>query len=325
MKAIVVKKIGEFAYQECPAPTPLAGELLIRVHVTGLCRTDLKIIERGHRDLLLPRIPGEEVVGTVIGRGEGVAPDWIGKRVYLYPGISCGHCRPCLRGAGNLCTHMRIMGFHRDGGFAEQVTCPAQSAILLPDGLDFETAVLAEPLSCCLNGIEQAHPLEGDRALVFGAGPAGTLLARALRASGCTVDIVEPDPRRRLWARGCEHPPSPPYDIIIPAVGDAQIHDRAAGLLAPRGRLVLFSGLASEESHRSLDVNELHYLEQTLVGAYGCSYRHSLQAIDWLHRQVVRVDDMISHRLPLSALAEALDLVRTRAGMKILLSPSPNI
>jgi len=321
MKAIVVEKIGEFAYLDCPAPTPLAGELLIRVHVTGLCRTDLKIIERGHRDLILPRIPGEEVVGTVIGQGSEVAADWIGKRVYLYPGISCGHCRPCLRGAGNLCTQMRIMGFHRDGGFAEQVTCPAQSAIALPDGLGFDTAVLAEPLSCCLNGIGQADPQEGDRALIFGAGPAGTLLARSLRAAGCTVDIVEPDARRRLLAGGFEQPPNPPYDIVIPAVGDAQVHDLAVKLLAPRGRLVLFSGLTSEESCRSLDVNEMHYLEQTLVGAYGCSYRHGVQAIDWLHRQVVRVDDMISHRLPLSALGQALDLVRTRAGMKILLDP----
>lgn len=99
-----------------------------------LCRTDLKIIRHGHRDLTLPRVPGEEVVGEVVPLG-GDSPIAVGDRVYVYPGVWCGVCPSCCRGAENLCRKMRIMGFHRDGGFAEYVAAPLQSLIPVPDGL----------------------------------------------------------------------------------------------------------------------------------------------------------------------------------------------
>jgi len=79
-----------------------------------LCRTDLKIIRHGHRDPTLPRVPGEEVVGEVVPLG-GDSPIAVGDRVYVYPGVWCGVCPSCCRGAENLCRKMRIMGFHRDG------------------------------------------------------------------------------------------------------------------------------------------------------------------------------------------------------------------
>lgn len=72
MKAVVVEQIGDFRLADTPRPEPGAGEVLIQTAVTGLCRTDLKIIKVGHRDLVLPRVPGEEVVGTVCAVGPDV-------------------------------------------------------------------------------------------------------------------------------------------------------------------------------------------------------------------------------------------------------------
>jgi L-iditol 2-dehydrogenase len=129
MKAVVVEQIGDFRLADIPCPEPGAGEMLIKTAVTGLCRTDLKIIEVGHRDLVLPRVPGEEVVGTVCAVGPDVDSEYMGQRVYVYPGTSCGHCKPCQQGAGNLCSGMQIMGFHRDGGFADYVAAPVESII----------------------------------------------------------------------------------------------------------------------------------------------------------------------------------------------------
>ena len=156
MKAAIVEKIGTFTIVDIPVPEPGDGEVLIETAVSGLCRTDLKIIEVGHRDLLLPRVPGEEVVGTICAVGRGVASEYIGQRVYVYPGTSCGMCKACLQGAENLCHEMKIMGFHRDGGFAEYVIAPVKSTIRIPDGCAFDHAVTAEPLSCCLNALELA-------------------------------------------------------------------------------------------------------------------------------------------------------------------------
>jgi L-iditol 2-dehydrogenase len=85
--------------------------------------------------------------------------------------------------------------------------------------------------------------------------------------------------------------------------------------------LVAFSGLHPNEAPHILNVNTLHYHEQRVTGAYGCAFRHGEEAIALIASGAIQVNDLISHRLPLKDLAEALDLVRTRAGMKVLLTP----
>ncbi len=210
MQAVVIREVGSFELAETPVPEPGPGEALVRVSVTGLCRTDLKVVRHGHRDLTLPRVPGEEVVGEVVrlgpaapeaarpaGAARAEVPVARGDRVYIYPGVWCGECPACRRGAENLCRQMRIMGFHRDGGFAEYVAAPLQSLIPVPEGLSDEEAVFAEPLSCCLNALELGGVFTGDVLGVWGAGPAGTLLSRVGALRGAEVVVMEPDARRR--------------------------------------------------------------------------------------------------------------------------------
>ena len=361
MQAVVIREVGGFELASVPVPEPGPGEALIRVSLTGLCRTDLKIVRHGHRDLTLPRVPGEEVVGEIVALGpdgpEAARPSLAappsgaprpdaaagagvtgatdpfapGDRVYVYPGVWCGECPSCRRGAENLCRQMRIMGFHRDGGFAEYVAAPLQSLIRVPDGLGDEEAVFAEPLSCCLNALELGGAGEGDVLGVWGAGPAGTLLSRAGALRGAEVVVVDPDPRRRAFVTNS--PGAPPQasayeqapglvDVAVVAVGDPAAYEAAIAALAPRGRLVVFSGLlptADQDLHVSL--SRIHYYEHTFVGAYGCSFRHGVEALDLLAAGRMRVDDLISHRLPLAELDRGLDLVERRAGMKVHLYP----
>ncbi|MBM3148112.1 MAG: alcohol dehydrogenase catalytic domain-containing protein [Actinobacteria bacterium] len=347
MEAVLVREIGDFELVETPVPRPGRGEALIEVSVTGLCRTDLKLIEVGHRDLELPRVPGEEVVGVVrevcpgaedqdraLGAGADPASFAVGERVYVYPGISCGGCRPCLRGAGNLCRDMRIMGFHRDGGFAEHVVAPLRSLIRVPHGLADEAAVFAEPLSCCLNALELGRVGDGDVLGVWGAGPAGTLLSRAAVLRGAEVIVTEPDERRRerveTWAAGpawavratVVPPPDGSLDAAIVAVGSSHAYEEALAALGPRGRLVVFSGLSpSADAAAAPSLDRLHYNEQTVVGAYGCAFRHGVEALDLLASDTLPVTDLISHRLPLSDLHRGLEIVAQRSGMKVHLYP----
>jgi L-iditol 2-dehydrogenase len=321
MPSVQVVAIGRFEFREMPVQPPRENDVLIRVEVTGLCRTDLKIVRVGHRDLVLPRVPGEEVVGTVAAVGWGVRRLKPGDRVYVYPGVWCGQCPACRAGAENLCRGMQIMGFHRDGGFGPHVTVPAQSVIPLPAGLAFDEAVLAEPLSCVLNALELGRLQAGEHIGIWGAGPAGTLLARAARALGAHPRNIEPDRRRRELIGGLEKPGDVRFDVAVVAVGDQGAYREALAHLAPRGRLVVFSGLPPDDDGPAVSFNQLHYLEQTLVGAYGCCYRHGREALALIAEGHVPVTDMISHRLPLLKLDEALSLVAARAGMKILLDP----
>ena len=217
---------------------------------------------------------------------------------------------------------MRIMGFHRDGGFAQYVTSPVASIIEIPDNTSFEQAVFAEPLSCCLNALELGRLREGDHIAIWGAGPAGTLLARAAASLGAHPTVIEPDDRGRVMIHGFPCLPNTRFDVSVIAVGSASAYAEAGESLAPRGRLVVFSGLPDGESRQLIDFNRLHYLEQTVVGAYGCSRRHARQALDLIASGQVQVADMISHRLTLNEFDLALELVKHRKGMKILIYPS---
>jgi len=321
MQAVTVYNIGTFAMGEREIPRPSPGEALVRVALTGLCRTDLKIIRSGHRDLVLPRIPGEEVVGIVEECGERAKHIPPGTRVYIYPGDWCGVCYFCLMGAENLCRSMRIMGFHRDGGFAGYVAVPAKSLIPLEDSCSFSDAVFAEPLSCCINAIELARLTPGERIGIWGAGPAGNLLKRYAESIGGEVTMIEPDPLRRGRVNGVKSPGESRFDVCIPAVGSPDAYREALECLAPRGRLVVFSGLPAFPPQPPVDMNRVHYLEQTIVGAYGCAYRHGRQALELIASRSVIVSDLVSHTMPLSSLAEALDMVAGCNCMKIHLNP----
>lgn len=321
MSAVVVERIGAFDLKRVPVRDLEDDEVLIKVEVTGLCRTDLKLIRVGHRDLVLPRIPGEEVIGTVCNTGGKMKNIEAGSRVYVYPGVWCGVCPACLKGAKNLCRDMRIMGFHRDGGFAEYVIAPAQSIIPVPERLSADLAIFAEPLSCCLNALELARLGKKETIGIWGAGPAGTLLARAARAIGAEPFTIDPDERRRKIAGGIFSPGNRKFDVCIIAVGSTQAYREALAAMKPRGRLVVFSGLHPSDDELPVSFNQLHYHEQTLVGAYGCSFRHGVQALQLIAEEDVRVEDMISHRMPLRELDSALQIVEKRQGMKVLLYP----
>lgn len=321
VKCIRVPEIGRFEWTRQVLRPLRDNEVLLKVEVTGLCRTDLKIIRHGHRDLVLPRIPGEEVVGKIVAKGDQVSDFEIDDCVYVYPGVWCGQCPACSQGAENLCRDMQIMGFHRDGGFADAVIAPVQSLIAVPSQLSPDRAVLAEPLSCCLNALELGRVQPGDQVAVWGAGPAGLLLTRAAGTLGADAVNIEPDPRRRAFANAVYPCPDQHFDVCIVAVGSAAAYTEALAHMAPRGRLVVFSGLLAGEDPLPVSLNQLHYHEQTLVGAYGCAYRHGVQALAWLSDGSVPVDDMISHRLALSELDQALGLVEKRESTKILLYP----
>ena len=132
---------------------------------------------------------------------------------------------------------------------------------------------------------------------------------------------IEPDARRRALAKGVESAGQERFDVCVVAVGARQPYLEALDSLAPRGCVVVFSGLSPVEETASVNLNHLHYLEQKIVGAYGCCYRHGIAALDFLAKGSVPVEDMISHRMSLNDLDVALKIVETRGGMKVLLYP----
>jgi propanol-preferring alcohol dehydrogenase len=172
---------------QLPDPRPGPGEVLIRVHACGVCRTDLHVVDG---ELPHPKpavIPGHEIVGSVIERGEGVERFAIGARVGVpWLGWTCGACRYCRGGQENLCERARFTGYTRDGGYAELVVADQHYCFALPDAF---SDVEAAPLLCAGLIGYRALRLAGDaRHLgLYGFGAAAHIVAQVARHQGRAV------------------------------------------------------------------------------------------------------------------------------------------
>jgi propanol-preferring alcohol dehydrogenase len=175
-----------------PRPEPAAGELLIRVLASGVCRTDLHVAEG---DLPVHRpgvVPGHEVVGEVAALGEGVTGYATGDRVGVaWLRHTCGECAYCRRGAENLCPRSRYTGWDADGGYADYTVAPADYLYRLPGG--YPDAELA-PLLCAgiigYRALRRADLPPGGRLGVYGFGASAHLAAQVALAEGARVHVV---------------------------------------------------------------------------------------------------------------------------------------
>ena len=213
-----------------------------------------------------------------------------GDRVQVAPGLRCGRCRFCLAGVDNQCRNREILGFTRDGGFAQYITIPLQGALVgalvaLPPAVTFETATLAEPLACCIHAQQRVSLGDGDTVLIVGAGPLGLLhLALARRRSARRIFVAEVDAGRRGFAlnHGADQIFDPArdavdeqileatggdgVDVLILACSGRGFDPELARAMAPAGRVVLFSGLPGPPLSVMPDANLVHYHEWTLAG-----------------------------------------------------------
>jgi propanol-preferring alcohol dehydrogenase len=132
--------------EEIPVPRPGRGQVLIKVRACGVCRTDLHILDGELDEPTLPLVLGHEIVGTVVGAGEGVETLSMGDRVGIpWLGWTCGECRYCRRGQENLCERGRFTGYTLPGGYAEYTLADARYCFRLPAAFpDLQAA----PLLC---------------------------------------------------------------------------------------------------------------------------------------------------------------------------------
>lgn len=166
-----------------PLPVPQAGQLLLRVHACGVCRTDLHVMDGDLPFLGSPLIPGHEIVGEVVAQGAGVSVP-LGTRLGVpWLGYTCGQCEFCLRGEENLCDRARFTGYHLDGGYADHVVADARYCFELPPEID---AAHAAPLLCAgLIGYRSwRFARDAQRLGIYGFGAAAHIVAQVARWHG---------------------------------------------------------------------------------------------------------------------------------------------
>jgi len=226
MRAQVLTAAGRpLAAAELPAPRPGPRQLLIAVRACAVCRTDLHVVDGELPDPKLPLVPGHEIIGTIVEKGEAVDRFAIGDRVGVpWLGWTCGVCEYCRSGRENLCDRARFTGYQIDGGYAELTVADERYCFAIdPRYGDVEAA----PLMCAgLIGYRTLR-MAGDARLVgiYGFGAAAHIVAQVARHQGRRLfaftrpgDCSAQDFARSLgaeWAGGSDEPPPEPLDAAL--------------------------------------------------------------------------------------------------------------
>ncbi len=221
--------------RELPDPEPGPGQVLVRVHACGVCRTDLHILDGELEHPKLPLVPGHQIVGTVVGAGEGAERFAPGARVGVpWLGWTDGECRYCRGGRENLCDNARFTGYDLDGGYAEMTVADERFCFPLPDGCD---DLQAAPLLCAgLIGYRALRLVgEAERIGFYGFGASAHILCQVAVHQGRRVFAFtrEGDEETQAFARelGAEWAGS--SEELPPEELDGAIVFAAVGALMP--------------------------------------------------------------------------------------------
>jgi 2-desacetyl-2-hydroxyethyl bacteriochlorophyllide A dehydrogenase len=310
-----------------PDPQPGADDVVLAVRGCGLCGTDLHLLDGDLPYQPYPVIPGHELYGEVVDRGRDVRHVLVGDLVAVNPNLPCRRCTPCRRGRSNLCENYQALGVTIDGGFAELVRVPAELCFPLPSDLSLPGAILIEPLSCVLHGVDRLPRRPGDRYLVYGAGAVGLLMARTLAGiSEAPVDVVDVNPGRLDLARDLgmnvavsadqlDRPEG--WDTVVDCTGSPAAITDALSRVSRGGSLQLF-GVAPQTATVAVKPFDLYRNEVTLLG--------SMAVLDSFDRAVTllaswgkELDRLVSHTFDLADYDGAVELFRSGAGTKVQL------
>jgi L-iditol 2-dehydrogenase len=327
--------------EEMPVPEPGAGEVLLRVKAAAVCGTDIRMYRNGAKGATPgnPLVLGHEVSGIVESVGPGVKGYSPGMPVAVAPNMGCGLCDHCVSGNTQLCPTYRAFGINIPGGFAPFMKVPREAVSQgnlapIPEGADFVSAALVEPLACVYNAFQRIATVPGDTVLVIGAGPIGLMHAKvSLMAGAARVYMNDLSAERLglcrkvepaiitlesagLKERLADLTGGKGVSVCITAAPSAEAQVLALEVVGVNGRVMFFGGLPEGRSIVSLDTNLVHYKQIRISGTSRQSliqYRQTL-ALVASGRLVVR--DLVTMRSPLDDIRASFDQVMAGKGLK---------
>jgi L-iditol 2-dehydrogenase len=323
--------VGNIGLRQQTVLEPGPDQVILEVLATGICGTDLHIVD-DEFPYEAPVTMGHEVTGEVVALGSEVDETWIGKRVacetyFFY----CERCQHCRAGHPNLCDRRRSIGSKVDGGFTRWMTIPVRNLHVLPDTVGSAAGALTEPLACVTNCLFDPPVINaGDRVLVIGPGTMGILTAQAARAAGGEVIVVglETD-RHRLYVADAldletlvlgtgRDDLDPKPDVVCECSGSEG--GAAYGLAQVRkgGRFVQVGIFG-----RPIDVplDQVLYKELVFTSGNASTPTSWHRAIALLEQGSVVLDPLVSEIVPLAEWERAFASTREGRGMKVVIDP----
>jgi NADPH:quinone reductase-like Zn-dependent oxidoreductase len=342
MRAVVFKEHGGpevLQYTEAAEPTIKANEVLVEVRACALNHLD--VWARGGLpgiEIPLPHILGNDIAGVV--RAVGPLVDWVsaGDEVMLQPGVSCGHCIECLSGRDNFCPEYDILGYRRDGGYAELVAAPAVNVIPKPKSLGWEEAA-ALPLVTVTAWhmlVTRARVEPGEEVLIHAAGSGvGSIGIQVARLRGARVIATAGSDEKLQKARELGADEVVNYtredwprevrrltgkrgvDVVFEHTG-AETWPGSIAVLAKGGRIITCGATSGYDART--DLRQVFYRHLSLLGSFMGSKAELLQAMKFIERGSIRA--VVDRTMPLGEARRAHELMQDRAQFgKLVLVP----
>ena len=329
MQASFLYGIRDVKLESCPVPTPGSGEVLLQIASVGVCGSDVHYYSEGrigNQVVNSPIIMGHEFSAYVVKLGADVENLHTGQLVAVDPAISCGKCELCRLGHPNLCPNVQFCGTPPvNGVFTEYAVMPAENCFCLPDNITSDEGALLEPLGVAIHSVNLSHLKPGDTVTVLGAGPIGLLIARVAKIAGASVVIMsEPLEYRRNFAGQntadiCIDPINQDpvaeinhdtkgrgTDIVFEAAGAADTPQQAVDIVRFGGKLILAGIPADDNLSFSASIARRKGLTIKLVRRMKHTYP---RAIEMVNTGQVDLKPLITHRLPLTGVGEAMELL----------------
>lgn len=339
MKSAVFYGRHHLKIEEHGMPAMGPHDVLIKVKACGVCGTDVHIYEgdKGAAEVTPPTILGHEFSGVIEEVGAEVINYKPGDRVCIDPNCYCGACEPCRNGAAHFCEHMTGYGTTVNGGFAEYCAVDERQIYLLGDHTSFEQGAMAEPVACCLHGLDMCEIQPGHQVVVIGGGMIGLLMLQLAKLAGAAkTALLEPVESKREVARKLG------ADVCIDPLGqDVKSELKAAGLtwvntviecvgrpstieqaidIAGNKAVVMMFGLTKPEEEIAVKPFQIFQKELVLKASYINPYTQK-RALDLIDTGRLDVTSMICEVCGLEKLEEILRDPKVRANGKYVISP----
>ena len=343
MKALVLKEYNQFSCEDVPVPEIGADEVLIRVKACGICGSDVHGMDGSTGRRIPPVIMGHEASGIIERVGSGVAEWSVGERVTFDSTVVTRQDFYSQKGVFNLSDYRRVLGvscaeYRQHGAFAEFVAVPQSVLYRLPDGLSFEQAAMAEPVSVAFHAVNLIPSEINDSAIVVGCGMIGLFVVQALRIKGCgTIIAIDLDPSRLDMALkfGADHAfraDDPEIvekvravtrgrgaDIAVEVVGITPTVNLAINAVRKGGKIGLVGNLSPKVE---LPLQVVVTRQLTIYGSCASAGEYPA-CLDMIASGRVKVDEMISAVVSLEEAGTWFDrLYRCEPGlMKVIVAP----
>jgi threonine dehydrogenase-like Zn-dependent dehydrogenase len=318
MRVLVLQDWWKLVVAERPDPAPAGRQVLLEIHATGICGSDIHGFTGATGRRQLGQVMGHETVGRVVALGDGVGPEFgleVGAVATVNPVVSCGNCDQCRAGSDQACPSRSVIGVDPSvsSAFAEKMLAPAENVIPLPPTMPIDYGALIEPLAVGYHAVHRGKIGPGDRVLVIGGGPVGQACLLAARRQGAQQVVVsEPTAARRrlnealgavtLDVITAERVPSVsdalggPPTVIVDAVGSSASLDSAFSVAALGSTIVL---VGMGEANLALRGYEISTKERSIVGSFTYSREEFKTTADWVGTAPSELSLLIEGRVDL--------------------------